>query len=247
MRRRFELRDRREGKALERLVQRLKRDYPQLPLCLLLDGLYACGPVFALCRANDWRYLITFKEGSAPAVFQDYEALKSAGSKPSDFVAGDLRQTYRWVNGVDFNGHAVNVLECRDTRPHEDPRRFVWITDFPVHERNHVELANRGGRVRWKIENQGFNIQKTNGYELEHAYSEDEHALKIFYLLLQIAHLIAQLTEKGLLAKRLPKEIGSLRNIARLLLEELRRFDPDVPRLQRELARRIQIRFLDSS
>jgi len=166
----------------------------------LLDGLYACGPVFELCRAKGWRYIITFKQESAPAVFREYEALKSAGSKPSDFVAGELHQTYGWVNGVDFSGHAVNVLECRETRTKEDPHRFVRITDFPVHERNHVELANRGGRVRWKIENQGFNIQKTNGYELEHAYSEDEHALKIFYVLLQIAHLIAQLMEKGMLA-----------------------------------------------
>lgn len=236
-----------EHKAFQRLAERLKRDFPQLPLCLLLDGLYACGPVFETCRAKDWRYITSFKEGSAPAVFREYEALKAAGSQPHTVAEEDLRRTYWWVNGVDFSGHAVNVLECRETRAGAEPTRFVWATDLPVHERNHEELANRGGRVRWKIENQGFNIQKTNGYELQHAYSEDERAMKVFYLLLQIAHLISQLMEKGLLAKRLPKEIGSLRNIARLLLEELRCVEPDVPRLQQGLARRIQIRFPDSS
>lgn len=236
-----------ERKALVRLAGRLKRDFPQLSICLLLDGLYACGPVFELCRKNRWCFIVTFKEGSAPSVFEDYEQLKAAGATPRRYGKDGITQEYHWVNGVTFSGHAVNVLECRETRPDQKPTRFVWATDLPVDESNHVTLATDGGRQRWKIENQGFNIQKNNGYELEHAYSENERALKNFYLLLQIAHIIAQLLEKGLLAKKLPKEIGALRNIARLLLEELRRVEPNLPRLEADLARRIQIRLHDSS
>lgn len=236
-----------ERTAFARLAERLKRDFPQLRICLLLDGLYACGPVFDLCRDNDWRYIITFKEGSAPAVFGDYESLKkAAGAAPHRHVQPAVQQTYEWVHGVSFSGHAVNVLECVETRPRKQSTRFVWVTDLAVDEGNHVELANRGGRVRWKIENQGFNIQKNNGYALEHAYSENEQALKNFYLLLQIAHIIAQLLEKGMLAKKLP-EIGALKNVARLLLEELRRVELDVDWLKRDLDQRIQIRFCDSS
>jgi hypothetical protein len=236
-----------ERKAFQRLAQRLKRDFPQLRICLLLDGLYACGPVFDLCRQNDWRYLITFKEGSAPAVFADYESLKkAAGVAPHRHVAEDVTQTYEWVHGVAFSGHSVNVLECVETRPDKQPTRFVWATDLRIDEGNHVVLANRGGRVRWKIENQGFNIQKNNGYALEHAYSENEQAMKNFYLLLQIAHIIAQLLEKGLLAKELPR-LGALKNVARLLLEELRRVHFDADWLTRHLQQRIQIRLCDSS
>jgi hypothetical protein len=236
-----------ELRAIRRLATNLKRRYPQLPICLLLDGLYACGPVLRLCRDNDWRYIITFKPGSAPAVFRDYEDLKAAGSDPIDGVYGDRKQTYWWVNGVDFGGHAINVLECRETRAGEEPRRFVWVTDLPIDERNHSELANQGGRVRWKIENQGFNIQKTNGYELEHAYSHHVQAIKNFYLLLQIAHIIAQLLERGILSRAMPKQIGAIRNVARLLLEQLRCVDPVSSDLEEYLARRIQIRIEDSS
>lgn len=236
-----------ELKAFRRLAKRLKADYPQLRICLLMDGLYACGPVFEVCTENHWRFIITFKEGSAPAVFAEYERLKAAGVQPRSYELDDVRQTYTWVNGIHFSGHRVNVLECGEIRSDKEPCRFVWVTDLLVDETNHKELGNSGGRLRWKIENQGFNIQKNNGYELEHAYSEGGHALKNFYLLLQIAHFIAQLMEKGLLAKSLPKQIGGIRNVARLLLEELRRVDPDLPRLQEELARRIQIRFNDSS
>lgn len=236
-----------EHTALLRLIPRLKRDYPQLSICLLMDGLYACGPVFELCRKNDWRFIITFKEGSAPAVFADYEQLKAVGSSPRPYVQDNITQVYQWVNGVPFSGHTLNVLECLETPSGKSATRFVWVTDLPVDEGNHVELATGGGRQRWKIENQGFNIQKNNGYELEHAYSEHPRALKSFYLLLQIAHIVAQLLEKGLLAKKLSKEIGAIRTVAQWLLEELRRVVPDLAWLEQELAQRIQIRFPDSS
>lgn len=231
-----------EQKALVRLAGRLKKEFPQLRICLLLDGLFACGPVFDLCRDYNWRYIITFKEGSAPAVFAEYESLRDIEAKVHLHQHGQVPQIYSWVNGVPFSEHQVNVLECR-----EPEHRFVWVTDLPLQEANVVEMGNDGGRLRWKIENEGFNMQKNNGYEMEHNYCGRGNAAKNFYLLLQIAHTIAQLMEKGLLRKRLAEDFGAIRNVARFLLEELRRVPPDVERLQRDLDRRIQIRFNDSS
>jgi len=60
-----------ELKAFARLAPRLKRDFPQLLLCLCLDGLYANGSVLEICRQNHWKYFINIKEGSLPAVWQD--------------------------------------------------------------------------------------------------------------------------------------------------------------------------------
>jgi hypothetical protein len=236
-----------EHKAFQRLAQTLKRDYPQLRLCLLLDGLYACGPVFKLCRDYKWGYIITFKEGSAPAVFAEYERLKAAGAQAFPHTQDGVDQTYWWVHEVDFSGEKVHVLECQETDPKRSPTRFVWVTNLRVDPRTYLELANRGGRLRWKIENQGFNVQKTNGYEMEHAYSENPRALRIFYLLLQIAHILAQLMEKGLLAKDLADTIGGLRNVARLLWEDLRRGASNWEELERYLLTPIQIRFADTS
>ena len=235
-----------ERKAFLRLSLRLKRDFPQLPLCLLLDSLYACGPVFDRCRACDWRFIITFKEGSAPAVFAEYERLKAAGGTRHHRATNDVTQDYTWVNGIDFSGHAVDILECVERVATLAPKRFVWVTDIPVNEANFIDLE-RGGRQRWRIENEGFNIQKNNGYELEHAYCEHERGARNFYLLLQIAHLIAQLLEKGLLAKTLPKEIGAIKNVARFLLEELRRTQMSATEIAALLARPIQVRLNDSS
>ncbi len=46
-----------ELKAFYRLAERLKEYFPRLPILLLLDGLYANGPVLELCRRYHWQNL----------------------------------------------------------------------------------------------------------------------------------------------------------------------------------------------
>ena len=61
------------------------------------------------------------------------------------------------------------------------------------------------GRKRWKIENEGFNIQKNGTFDIGHLYSKDTTAIKVHYLMIQIAHIIRQLLENGI------KEIKELK------------------------------------
>ncbi len=48
-------------------------------------------------------------------------------------------------------------------------------------------------RLRWKIENEGFNFQKNNILNIGHNFSSIGYAGQNFYLLAQIAHTIIQL------------------------------------------------------
>src|SRR5262249_44518224 len=64
-----------ELKALGRLLPRIKKTYPQLRFVLALDSLYACGPLFALVEPLQWSFVVTFKEGRTPALWQEYQAL----------------------------------------------------------------------------------------------------------------------------------------------------------------------------
>ena len=49
-------------------------------------------------------------------------------------------------------------------------------------------------RLRWKIENEGFNSQKNGGYKLQHKMSRTNFfAIQNFLHCLQIGHLINQL------------------------------------------------------
>ena len=213
-----------ELKAFHRLVERLKRSFPQLKICLLLDGLYANKPVLDVCHRNSWKYIITFKEGSMPEAYREYETLKKLSKgNYGEYAAEKIKQQYRWAADIlQYKDVAnVNVLECIENKEGKE-KKFVWLTNFSVNESNFKEIGG-GGRLRWKIENEGFNTQKNGGYKLEHPYSEDIVALKNFYLLLQIAHIISQLMEKGsLLVDEVKKAFGSIKNLSRRLLESLR-------------------------
>ncbi len=50
-----------ELKAFYRLADRLKERFPRLPICLLLDGLFAGGPTFSICDQYHWKYLIVLQ------------------------------------------------------------------------------------------------------------------------------------------------------------------------------------------
>jgi hypothetical protein len=219
-----------ELKAFARLARRLKKQYPQLQICLLLDALYACGPVFQTCADYHWKYLVTFKEGSLPAVWQEYQALREVCPAQRKSACGgpqDRRQKLAWVEDLEYRDqdhrrHRFQALECLEN-PGRDAKRFAWLTNFRITPENVASLVNRGGRCRWKIENEGFNLQKNGGFHLEHAYSTAALPMKNWYLLLQIAHTILQLLERGsLLGAPCQKLFGSLRNLARRLAESIR-------------------------
>ncbi|MEA3346741.1 MAG: hypothetical protein U9Q21_01470, partial [Candidatus Auribacterota bacterium] len=217
-----------ELKAFYRLAGELKKDFPQLKICLLLDSLFVADPVFKLCNKYGWKYIITFKEGSMPETYAWYESLKKKHQpeNKSRIKNGKVTQKFNWVTGIKYRGPCLNVLECNERKPGKKglltDTRFLWITNLKINECNFEEIA-KGGRLRWKIENEGFNTQKNGGYNLEHSYSHNPVAIKNYYLLLQIAHIINQLMEKGSLLKRqIRKTFGSIRNIARQLLEDFR-------------------------
>jgi hypothetical protein len=226
-----------ELKALQRLAPRIKKDYPQLRFVLALDSLYGCGPVFALTQELDWSFVVTFKEGRTPALWREFQALLP--ECPDNVVqrtwGGGLVQKFRWVSRLDYEdsegrSHQLNALECTETNAEGARRYFAWLTPLPVGQKTVAEIAQQGGRYRWKVENEGFNRQKNSGLNLEHVYSMDPEKWKAYYLVLQIAFLLVQLLERGSLLRRLAAEagrpfwklFGSLKNVARRLLDSFK-------------------------
>jgi hypothetical protein len=226
-----------ELKALQRMAPRIKKTYPQLGFVLAVDNLYACGPVFALAQELKWSYVVTFKEGRTPALWREYRALLQVcpeNSLKRDWADG-LGQEFRWVTQLayeDSQGRPwkLNALECTETAADGTEQYFAWLTSLPVNRKTVEEISQKGGRYRWKVENEGFNRQKNSGLNLEHVYSIDPENGKAYYLLLQIAFILVQLLERGSLLRRLAAEVGrpvsklfgSLKNIARRLLDSVR-------------------------
>jgi len=243
--------------AFYRLMQRLKQRFPRLPICLTLDGLYAGGPTFSLCASYQWKYIIVLQDADIPYINTEFAALSAL--EPSHYVRFETgvqlatKQDLRWVNDIAYVdservAHTVAVIQCVETKPRpgqaDQRTQFKWVTNFTVTRNKVIALANQGGRLRWKIENEGFNVQKNGGFALEHRYTEDPTASKIFYLLLQIAHLLAQLIERGSPFRRaFPKGVGSAKNLAFRLLEAWRNLRLPPAAVPSMLNARRQIRF----
>lgn len=246
-----------ELKAFYRLAERFKQRFPRLRIVLALDALFACGPVFSLCERHGWQFIIGLKDQQLLSVNEEFQALRAL--EPGNQLvlrtgkkAGG-RQELSWANNISYKDtsareHTLNVLQSIQTPPpnkaQEEVRTtFRWLTNLGVTRDNAAALANEGGRLRWKIENEGFNTQKNGGFRLEHAYTRDPEGIKVYYYLLQMACIISQLMEKGSLLKAAyPRGFGSAKNIAWRILEAWR----NQPLLEESLAyieARCQIRF----
>jgi hypothetical protein len=246
-----------ELKAFYRLAERLKKQLPRLPILLTMDGLFAGGPTFDLCQRYGWKFMIVLKDSDLASVNEEFAALSKL--QPENHLAwltgqnAEVNQDFRWVTDIsyvdsDSREHTLSVIECLETKSDhkgdEKTTKFKWVTNYKVSARNVTTLANDGGRIRWKVENEGFNVQKNGGYGLEHAYTNHPTSAKIFYFLLQIAHMLAQLLYKGdLLKKAFPAGFGSEKNLAFRLLEAWRNARLNRDAIETMLHPRFQIRF----
>jgi hypothetical protein len=209
-----------EQAALPRLMAKLKALFPRLPICLLFDSLYANQTVLRLCRQHNWRWIITFKQGSLPTAFTEFHTLKLlTPANVLETSVDDRYQRLSWLHDLEHEGFHFTAFDCLTYNEDEEVVYFAWMTDMVVHRDTVCELANQGGRKRWTIENQGFRNQKHQEYRLEHPYSENSIALKNYYFIVQIVHAIVQLLVRGLLAGVFRRSIGSIKNLFRCLAD----------------------------
>lgn len=184
-----------ELKAFYRLANKIKSFFKRLPICLTMDSLYACEPVFAICKQHNWHYIIRFKDGSIKSVAEEFHTLKNMEmNQIIESVELGVLKTYKYVRQIAYRQYLLNVVEFSDeTKPYP----FVFLTDLSISNKNCKQLV-LDGRRRWRIENEGFNTQINHGYFLEHMFSKNYKAMKNHYFLIQIAHMISQLLENGL-------------------------------------------------
>ena len=216
-----------EIKAFHRLAKRLKQAFPKLPIILLLDGLFAEGPVFHICEKYKWESLIVLKDKDLSTVNQEFENLKTLQPEKSCSVSKDgCIQDFSWCNDIAYRdgkkrNFSLSIFDCIENM-NETTTKYKSISSIRLHKNNILKLA-KAARTRWVIENQGFNIQKNHGFGLKHQYSKSFNGMKIFYYLLQIAHTWEQLSRKAHCLKLLSvKTFGSVKNIYTILLEDWR-------------------------
>ena len=127
-------------------------------------------------------FILTCKPGSDQTIteyltgvdLQEHRQTVRHGSKR-------ITHVYRWLTDVPMRGTAdavtvnwfsVEILNGSGKRTYYNS----FITDLPVTADSVAELA-ACGRARWKIENETFNVLKTNGYNLEHNFGHGKQTL----------------------------------------------------------------------
>jgi len=180
-----------ERKAAKRLMKRLKEAFTRLPVCLCGDSLYACESFFEECEEYGWKYLLNFREGSIPSIFNEYESLRRIAGNRCRVMECGVQIWYDFVEDIDYRGHSIQFIEYRSSCKEESS---YMLTNLPLSRKNIAQTVQTG-RNRWKIENEGFNNQKNHGYYLEHVFCYKNLAMKNHYFLIQIGHMISQVME----------------------------------------------------
>jgi hypothetical protein len=187
-----------ERNAAKRLIAKLRQDHPHLQFIITEDSLSANAPHIETLHAHDFHFILGVKEGDHAYLFSQVQAAQHAGRvthyERHDRAAG-LVHRFRFVNDVPLNASSadvrVNFIEYWESGDGK-VQHFSWVTDLRVSKRNVFHLM-RGGRARWKIENETFNTLKNQGDNFEHNYGHGQQNLSVvFAVVMMLAFLVDQ-------------------------------------------------------
>jgi len=187
-----------ERNAAPRFIAKLRQDHPHLKFVVTEDSLSSNAPHIETLHAHGLHYILGAKDGDHAYLFEQVQAADQVGRVTSyerHDRAARVVHRFRFVNDVALNtSHRdvrVNFIEYWEVGEHK-VQHFSWVTDLRVSPRNVYHLM-RGGRARWKIENETFNTLKNQGYHFEHNYGHGTQNLSVvFAMVMMLAFLVDQ-------------------------------------------------------
>jgi len=188
-----------ERNAGKRFFGKLRKDHPHLSLIITEDALSSNAPHIREAKKYNFHYILGVKKGDHPFLFsQVEEAQKRGDTTQFELIDKDDPQKihrFLFLNQVPLNESnqdlLTNFLEYWEITPTKT-QHFSWVIDFTITKGNAYELM-RGGRARWKIENETFNTLKNQGYHFGHNYGLGKNNLSVvFVMLMMLAFLVDQ-------------------------------------------------------
>jgi hypothetical protein len=187
-----------ERNAAKRFIVKLRQDHPHLKFIVTEDSLSSNAPHIETLQNHALHFILGVKEGDHTFLFQQVQAAEHAGRVTSyerHDRAARVVHRFRFVNEVPLNASHVDVrVNCIEywELGEDKVQHFSWVTDLRVSTRNVLRLM-RGGRARWKIENETFNTLKNQGYNFAHNYGHGTQNLAVvFATVMMLAFLVDQ-------------------------------------------------------
>ena len=193
-----------EIEAGKRLIKKIRKSHPKLKIIIIADSLHSKQPFIQEVKANGISYILVAKSDDHKILMEwvnEQRQLKEVSRMEVKDGKGRLH-VYEWINEVPLNGNVdtlwVNYFEYWIIDKGKTTYHNSWVTDMHITEQNVAELV-KGGRCRWKIENETFNTLKNQGYHIEHNYGHGKHHLSMNFFLLNLPaffmHQIFELTD----------------------------------------------------
>lgn len=209
-----------ERNAAKRFFKKLREDHPHLQIIITEDALSPNAPHIRDLQKYGFHFILGVKEGDHGFLFHYVEKARQKGQTTEyEFVDKNnpkIKHLFHFINGVPLNKSnpdlLVNFLEYGEETDGKILRYFSWITDFTITRDNAYQIM-RGGRARWKIENETFNTLKNQGYNVGHNYGLGKKNLSaVFATLMMLAFLVDQTQQLGCnLFRAVWKKLGSKR------------------------------------
>ena len=193
-----------ERNAAQRLLEHVRREHPHLNLIVVEDGLASNGPHIDTLKRLQMHFILGVKPGDHEFLFQ-HVAAAFERDEVTDFSWQDPKEPgvtceIAFLHDVPLNASRqdlrVNFLQYAEYGPDGHRRKFfTWVTDLEITRGNALHLV-RGGRCRWKIENETFNTLKNQGYQFEHNFGHGkQHLSVVLALLMMLSFLIDQVQQ----------------------------------------------------
>jgi Transposase DDE domain len=192
-----------ERNAARRWLRQFRTTHPHLPIIVTEDALSSNAPHIRDLVEHRCHFILGVKETDHQHLFAQYrqrlEAHQVQAVHEEDAAAG-VSRSWLFVNGVSINESnqevVVNLLVSVESTADGAVHVWAWVTDLALAAANVRQVA-RGGRARWRIENETFNTLKNQGYHFEHNYGHGyKHLAVVFALLMMLAFLIDQVQQR---------------------------------------------------
>lgn len=185
-----------ERNAAKRFIRDFRKEHPFLNVIVTQDALSSNGPHLKELKKASMHYIIGVKPDGNASLF---EWIKGLNLEEIKLEKDGCCFCIRFINSIPLNGEhpefEVNFFEAWIEDPKQGKKHFSWITDIHITKNNVYELM-RGGRARWKIENETFNTLKNQGYKFEHNFGHgNQHLCHVFACLMIMAFLIDQMQQ----------------------------------------------------
>lgn len=219
-----------ERNAAKRWVTRNAAHFAGRHVTVLADDLHCNQPFCQLLVDHGLNFIMTCKPTSHPALYEEVDLLTKSGAVDTieDRVwtgKGHEKRTYRYVSQVPLSADPRSLLVdwCEIRIVCEATGKVLYHNTFATNQTVNGRTV-RGtviaGRCRWKVENEGNNVLKNQGYHFEHNYGHgSRHLSAVLLLLLLLAflcHTVLQLADDRY------QRVRALLRVRRTFFDDLR-------------------------